>query len=247
MPTTITVCRKAIITGTGRAGTTFLVRLLTELGLDTGFTRETWRKDFHTHSQAGLEHDITAPDAPYIVKNPALCTELAPLLAAGLVEIDHAFIPIRELNAASLSRARVGGANGNVPGGLWLTDDPAKQQAALAGAFHGLVHTLVAHEVPFTFLHFPRIVQEPRYAYRQLAPLLKDMPWETFLSAFKRVSDPTLVHDFSDTKSADASGLIGREYLANKQRQRRRRHLRRSAFAAAAVAVLVSGLLYLRR
>lgn len=240
MPTTTTVCRKTIITGTGRAGTTFLVRLLTELGLDTGFTRETWRKDFHEHSQAGLEHDITAPDAPYIVKNPALCTELAPLLAAGVVEIDHAFIPIRELNAAALSRARIGGANGNVPGGLWLTDDPAGQQAALATVFHGLVHTLVAHEIPFTFLHFPRLVQEPRYAFQQLGPVLKGVGWETFLSAFKRVSNPTLVHNFEDAKTAAVDGTIGQEYLRNKARLRRNRRFLRVAKIAGALTLAIA-------
>ena len=62
---------KVIITGTGRAGTTFLVRLLTELGLDTGYTRRNWSRDYFTHCDAGLEHDLAGPDAPYIVKNPA--------------------------------------------------------------------------------------------------------------------------------------------------------------------------------
>lgn len=243
MSSTTAVCRKVIITGTGRTGTTFLVRLLTELGLDTGFTQDSWRKDFHEHCHAGLEHDITTPDAPYIVKNPALCTQLAPLLESGAVEIDHAFVPIRNLDAAALSRARVGGNNGNVPGGLWLTDDPAKQKAALATVFHDLIHTLVVHEIPFTFLHFPRLVQEPRYAYRQLAPLIKDVKWEAFLTAFKRVSDPTLVHDFSAAKSADVSGKIGQEYLQNKIRQRRRRHRLRTLYAAASLVALFAGYL----
>ncbi len=46
---------KVIITGTGRAGTTFLVQLLTELGLDTGYTRRTWSRDYFEHCDAGLE------------------------------------------------------------------------------------------------------------------------------------------------------------------------------------------------
>lgn len=240
MPTTPTLCRKVVITGTGRAGTTFLVRLLTELGLDTGFTRDSWRKGFDEHSHAGLEHDITDPDAPYIVKNPALCTELDTLLKAHCIEIDHAFIPIRELEAAALSRVRIGGANGNVPGGLWLTDDPKNQSAALANVFHGLVHTLVAHEIPFTFLHFPRFVQEPRYAYRQLAPLLEGMKWETFLDAFKHTADPTLVHDFSHKKTAEFDGQIGQDYLRKKEQKRRRRRMRHAARIVAAIALLVT-------
>ncbi|MFT3869991.1 MAG: hypothetical protein QM715_16195 [Nibricoccus sp.] len=244
MPSTTILRRKIIITGTGRTGTTFLVRLLTELGLDTGFTRNSWQKEFDEHCQAGLEHDITDPDSPYIVKNPALCNQLAPLLASGLVEIDHAFIPIRNLDAAALSRVRIGGRDGTVPGDLWLTDDPAKQKAALATVFHDLVQTLVAHEIPFTFLNFPRFVQEPRYAYQQLSPLLSGIKWEVFLAAFKRIANPTLVHDFSRPKAAEANGEIGRQYLLNKQLQRRRRRMRRIAYHIAAIALLAAFFLW---
>lgn len=247
MPTTPTICRKIIITGTGRAGTTFLVRLLTELGFDTGFTRDSWRGDFNEYSQAGLEREITDPDAPYIVKNPSLCTTLAPLLNSGAVEIDHAFIPIRNLDDATRSRARIGGNNGSVPGGLWLTDDPSKQKAALATVFHDLLHTLVVHEIPFTFLDFPRFVQEPRYAFRQLSPLLKDMPWEIFLATFKRIADPTLVHDFSRKQNTESDGKIGQEYLLNKKRKLRRRRIQRTARIGAITALLAGFCCYLCR
>ena len=71
-----TPSHKVIITGTGRAGTTFLVRLLTELGLDTGYTRDNWQKDYFAHCNAGLEHELNDPKAPYIVKNPGLCETL---------------------------------------------------------------------------------------------------------------------------------------------------------------------------
>ena len=64
---------KVIITGTGRAGTTFLVRLLTELGLETGISRKNWHKKFYPACNAGLEHNLLDPETPYIVKNPALC------------------------------------------------------------------------------------------------------------------------------------------------------------------------------
>ena len=44
-----------IISGTGRAGTTFLVQLLTELGLDTGFPKG---QKIDQNSSAGLELDL---------------------------------------------------------------------------------------------------------------------------------------------------------------------------------------------
>jgi hypothetical protein len=56
-----------IISGTGRAGTTFLVQLLTELGLDTGFPDA--HSQIFPNCNAGMEYDIRDPKAPYIVKS----------------------------------------------------------------------------------------------------------------------------------------------------------------------------------
>jgi len=188
---------KVIITGTGRTGTTFLVRLLTELGLDTGITQKNWEKKFYPEANAGLEFDLLDPVTPYIVKNPALCETLPAALATGRFIIDHAYIPIRELGDAAASRIRNGGQHGSAPGGLWKTDDPSQQRAVLAEDFHRLVHVLVEREIPFTFLHFPRLVEDPVYAYRQLAYLVQGVPWDAFHAAFARIADRRMVHDYS--------------------------------------------------
>ena len=45
-------------------------------------------------------------------------------------------------------------------GWRWETKDPEKQEEVLAGIFYKLVHTLTAHEVPMTFLHFPRFAED---------------------------------------------------------------------------------------
>jgi hypothetical protein len=44
----------AVITGTGRAGTTFLVDLLTHLGLDTGYSTNTLDQFKYKNPRAGL-------------------------------------------------------------------------------------------------------------------------------------------------------------------------------------------------
>ncbi|MEK6322241.1 MAG: hypothetical protein AABN33_11210 [Acidobacteriota bacterium] len=59
-----------VISGTGRAGTTFLVQLLTHLGLNTGLDVNTM--ELYPIARAGLEMDIRDANAPYIVKDPFL-------------------------------------------------------------------------------------------------------------------------------------------------------------------------------
>lgn len=217
---------KVIITGTGRAGTTFLVQMLTELGLDTGYTVEESRQNVDRRCHAGLECDLVERDrtrnfrdflrqpkhavghllnlarpAPYIVKSPALCDTLAQLVAGGRVVVDHVYVPIRDLEAAALSRAFVGDAHGNLPGGLMKTDDPSQQKAVLAEMFFNLVYTLITHDLPCTFLLFPRLVEDWAYTFGKLQYLLKDVDPDKFRRVFAAVADPSLVHNF---ESADA-------------------------------------------
>jgi hypothetical protein len=197
---------KVIITGTGRAGTTFLVRLMTELGLETGITRKNWHKKFYPGCNAGLEHNLLDPETPYIVKNPALCETLPAALATGRFVIDHVYVPIRELETAAASRVRQGGQDGSVPGGLWGTADPAHQRAVLAEYFHKLIHVLVVNEIPHTFLLFPRLVTDPGYTYDRLAYVLKGISREDFDAVFHRIADKSLVHDFSpEAKAAETA------------------------------------------
>ena len=62
-----------VITGTGRAGTSFLVELLTNLGLDTGYRSEELNKFKYSLGRAGFENDIRKENNPYIVKDPVFC------------------------------------------------------------------------------------------------------------------------------------------------------------------------------
>lgn len=227
---------KIIITGTGRAGTTFLVQLLTELGLDTGYTPDTWGRDYDTHCAAGLEHEILGEDSPRVVKNPALCETLPGLLARGEIVVEHAFIPVRALDAAARSRIRIGG-RGQTPGGLWGTPEPASQKAVLAENFHRLVHTLAQYEVPHTFLSFPRIVADASYAWRKLRPVLGDTDWATFQAAFARVARPELVHDFSRGLPEEA-GSPARVYARQRRTRWWLRHRQRLFGWAATVLLL---------
>jgi hypothetical protein len=206
---------KMIISGTGRAGTTMLVQLLTQLGLDTGFRAAGEKVD--PRACAGMEWQLDDPAAPYIIKSPWLCLTLERHLKSGHFVIDHALLPMRDLKAAAASRIAVSlaaeresavpmGALNEVPGGLWCTRDPSRQAAVLARLFHKLVHVLTEYEIPHTFLDFPRFAQDPVYLERKLTPILPDQPGERFREAFRRVARPELIGNFRITKET-AGGL----------------------------------------
>ncbi len=226
---------KIIITGTGRAGTTLLVELLTELGLDTGFAGLARGQGYYEHCNAGLEHDIESPGAPYIVKNPELCETLPDVLARGLVTIDFAVIPVRQLDSAAASRVRVGGT-GSTPGGLRGTGDPSKQKAVLAENFYQLVETLTSHDIPHAFLQFPRFAHDARYAFEKLRPVLGSITYAQFESGFAKVAKPELIHSFTTPIPTD-SNTPARSFRRSYWQKRARRWASRSVLFAAFFAV----------
>jgi len=187
----------AIIAGTGRAGTSFIVQLLSRLGLDTGYDA---LFPFNDAAKAGLEYDIRKDDAPYIVKNPAISSYIDDILANDRIVIDHAFIPIRDLAAAARSRIEVQERSGvakPVPGGLVFTQDRERQAEVLAGLFHNLVLALTRADIPMTFISYPRLTADCDYLYHKLKPLLADVSRDRFGEAFDALRRPDWVHSFT--------------------------------------------------
>ncbi|MFM7270459.1 MAG: hypothetical protein ACKO2C_02340 [Actinomycetes bacterium] len=197
---------RIVITGTGRAGTTLLVQILTDLGFDTGFSPDA-RIDANTH--AGLETRLDSPDAPRIVKSPNLSRRLDEILSAGTANVEHVIIPIRDLDVAAASRVRATkyGSNLHIMGGLFGTTRATKQREALALLSYQLMLTLAKHEVPHTLLLFPRFAGDGEYLYEHLSFLDPTIPKERWVAATTARSQPSLIHE---------EPLSGRERLAAK-------------------------------
>lgn len=189
-----------IISGTGRTGTTFLVQLFTALGLDTGFTDAI--SGVHANCNAGMEWDIRAANAPYIVKDPILCDFLDEVLESGDLIIDHAIIPVRDLYSAAESRRDVSRRTDTalfpaVPGGLWHTTVPEHQEEVLANELYKIIYTIAKRDIPTTLLFFPRLIHDPEYLYSKIEFMLNGIGYLRFLEMFKQTAQPELVHDFS--------------------------------------------------
>lgn len=165
-----------VIAGTGRAGTSFLVRWLGACGLDTGFDDDS----VNPLSRAGLERPLSDdPGLPYVVKDPWLHTYLE-RVDPKLVEV--LVVPVRDLTDAAASRVRLERAAmpagwdadtyGRIPGGLVYSLAVADQAAVLAVGFHRLIQWAVANDVALVLLDFERLVTDPPYALGALYPWL---------------------------------------------------------------------------
>jgi len=169
---------KIIICGTGRAGTTLLVRILTVAGLDTGFKPRRFKGVEETLGRAGLEKPVRRQNAhklPLVVKSPQIVDVLPQLLAEEWFPIGLAIVPMRDLAAAAASRKQVrdraiaaGEDPAMAPGGLWKTDQVENQHWVLAEQFYRTLEPLVAAEVPVLTLSFPRFAEDAAYFDRTM-------------------------------------------------------------------------------
>ncbi len=202
---------KIVITGTGRAGTTLLVQVLTDLGLDTGFAPDA---PIDTHAGAGLETGIEAPDAPRIVKNPNLSRRLGELLDAGKVEIEHVIVPIRDLDVAAASRVRntAYGSDLHTMGGLFGTARATRQREALALIFYDLMYTIARFDLPHTLLLFPRFAQDWEYTYEKLSFLAPEVPPARWQEVLERRASPGLIHEEPLSSAERAKTYAGTFY-----------------------------------
>jgi hypothetical protein len=202
---------KVVITGTGRAGTTLLVQVLTDLGLDTGFAPD-HRVDERVH--AGLEFRIESPNAPRIVKDPSLSRRLGGLLERDEVEIEHVIIPVRELDVAVASRVRNTryGSNLHTFGGLFGTPRATRQREALALLFYELLYTVTRFDLPHTLLLFPRFTEDWEYTFAKLSFLDPSIPAARWKEALDRRVDRALIHEEPLTSSEKAMTVAGTFY-----------------------------------
>ena len=197
--------RHAVIAGTGRAGTSFLVRFLEHCGLETGSKDQ----PVHLLARAGLEHNLFDDEAPYVVKDPWFFTYCDGVDDLD-IGIDVLLVPIRDLWAASTSRILqervamveedpwstlpVSSVHGAVAGGAVYSLDPVDQARILAVGFHRLIHWATTRGIPLILLDFPRIVNDGEYLVDTLWPWLgQHCERGHAMAAFAAVADPDQV------------------------------------------------------
>ena len=186
--------RHIVITGTGRAGTTFLVQLFACLGFKT--TLDTENHYFDETSKAGLENDIRLEENRNleVIKDPKFCDYVEEVIHHN-IQISHIFVPIRELDQACKSRERIQKIGINY-GCFWDADTLEEQQISLMNKLYKLLLNISSTNIPVTFIRFPKLVDSPYYLYEKLRPAVSQVSIEKFLKCFNEISHPNWVHKF---------------------------------------------------
>ena len=203
-----------IIAGTGRAGTTFLMQMLTELGIETGFSQEDYSTKIDSVSHGGLEFDLEDADyekLPRVIKSPYFYKYADKVLNDPKTPIEHVFIPVRKLEDSAASRVRVQKIyeekmalrlkGDEVPGGLTATSSTESQEVILGRQLTSIIKSVAKSGKPHTFLAFPTFARDPDYLYEAVKFLIPDTPFEVFLEIFQKIVDPNKIHSFPKYKT----------------------------------------------
>ena len=190
-----------VIAGTGRAGTSALVRFLGACGLPVGDA--TWFE----RARAGLEHRL-APGAPYVVKDPALGLYCDQVDMTSL-HVDVLVLPVRDLEDATDSRLYVEHlrladshltelssdiVSLGTAGGALVSLHPLDVARTLAILEHRVLRWAARWDIPVVLLDFPRFTSDDDHLIGRLWPYIEPFSdRETARAAFAEVFDAAAV------------------------------------------------------
>lgn len=204
-----------VITGTGRAGTSFLVALLSTLKMPTGFTAPQAQSYLSNPAHAGLErmqtckchdsrtHCLVFSTQVQIVKSPYLAMDKwFPIwLTPTIQPLSNVIVPIRDSKETSISRANMpmtrANKNNNISGGFWGGSRTViEQQHFDEHILSTLIAELTRQNIPTVLLSYPRHVLDAEYCADQLYFLRAryGVSYGAFVEAHRALSNTSLVH-----------------------------------------------------
>lgn len=202
--------KHSVITGTGRSGTSFIVELLTRLGVDTGFDASNIQKHKYADAEAGMEINLlNLVNPPYLVKDPSFTEYFSKVIEREDLLLEHVFVVLRDLKAAAGSRKHVEERTdkslykaGGLPGGFSGAENVEEQEQVLLTRIFELSLQLASTDCQVTLLSYPLLVENPEYLYEKLTPLLNGIGKSKFLEIFHIIVDKKKVHKLSGNDSA---------------------------------------------
>lgn len=175
---------KILITGTGRCGTTFLIKLFSFLNFDTGYTRDNFKLSINSNCNSGMERIYT--DNYYIIKNPNFMMDIENILKDKSISIKNVIIPIRDLEASAKSRVK----HGNKCGGLWEAKDELSQITFYKNILTNYIIISTKYNINTIFIDFDKMINDKVYLFNKLKNILdeKNIDLNNFSSVYDEVT-----------------------------------------------------------
>ena len=175
---------KILITGTGRCGTTFLIKLFSFLDFQTGYNRNNYRSSISSNCNSGMERQYH--ENFYILKNPTFMTDIERIVQNPTIKIKKVILPIRDLKLSAVSRVRHGKKNG----GLWNATDEKSQIDFYKNILTHYVLISTKYNIDTIYLDFDKKVNDKIYLYNKLKTILdeKNIDLDTFTRVYDEVS-----------------------------------------------------------
>ena len=175
---------KILITGTGRCGTTFLIKLFSFLEFNTGYNRDNYKQFIASNCNSGMEKNYK--ENYYILKNPNFIRNIKCILEDTSVIIKSIIIPIRDFNLSALSRVK----HNNMPGGLWYANNELSQIKYYKDILTNYIYFMTKYDIKTIFIDFDKMINDKTYLFNKIKIILdeKNISFESFSNVYDEVS-----------------------------------------------------------
>jgi hypothetical protein len=154
---------KILITGTGRCGTTFLIKLFSFLGYNTGYNENNFHKYIYTNCNSGMERKIN--EKFDVLKNPLFIENIESIVNDKNIIIKCIIIPIRDYNESAKSRENNGKGK---CGGLWNANNEKEQVEYYNKLMANYIYIMTKYNLNTIFLDFNKMTTNKQYLYDKL-------------------------------------------------------------------------------
>ena len=175
---------KILITGTGRCGTTFLIKIFSWLEFDTGYTKNNYETTIFKNCNSGMERKYN--EKFYILKNPKFMINIRHILQDTNVIVKKVIIPLREYELSAESRVK----HKNNAGGLLCSNDKKSQILFYRQIISNYIYFMTKHNIDTIFIDFDKMINDKEYLFNKLKVILdeKNVDFNLFCKIYDDVS-----------------------------------------------------------
>ncbi len=148
---------KILITGTGRCGTTFLIKMFSFFEFNTGYNRQNYSKFIASNCNSGMERSYK--ENYYILKNPTFISEIKKIIEDKSIKIKTIIIPIRMFELSAISRVNNGK---KVSGGLWNATDKQSQIKYYENIMSNYIYFMTKYDINTIVIDFDRLLSDKK-------------------------------------------------------------------------------------